>query len=272
MGRAADVLGISRVAVSQNIKTLGGQLGVILFNTHRTGVSPTDDAKKLYPSIKQALDLIIDSENLLDSRNKDTGSIKIAVNNLLADIQIKEYLKNFCTEYPSVKLEFFTRDGMELLEQNKIDFVVELESVFKDTKYKIIDLFTMNCAFIASKAFLAKHGLTETMTKEELLKLHFIARREGWHFYLDAMNPTQEPFVTLAASNDLTYSMARNGIGVGCLSKETLSKLSDPDVIALNVKDVELPQIKVVCGYKTLSCHARAFINGLIKVLSTPPT
>ena len=263
MGKASEALGISRAAVSQNIKTLGGQLDVVLFVTHRTGVTPTPQARKLYPTIKQALDLIADTESLLEAPDKNTGTIKIAINNLYADIQIKEYLKKFCTLYPNVKLEFFTRDGLALLEQKKIDFVIDLDVVFKNTNCKTIELFTLTGAFIASKEFLKKRGLSQTISKDDLIKLPFIARREAWPLYLQQMDAPQEPHVTIAASNDMTFSMAKNGLGVGCLSKETLAKMSDENTVTLNVKNIHLPPVKVVCGYNNLTHHARKFIEGL---------
>jgi DNA-binding transcriptional LysR family regulator len=264
MGKAADVLGVTRVAVMQNIKTLGDQLGIVLFTATHLGITPTEDAEKLYPQIKEAMRLITETEKTVEPSGA-VSRIKIAINNLYADISIKEYLKEFCPANPKVKMEFFTRDGKELLAQGKIDFMIDLDSQFIGTKQKTRELFTLSCIFVASKEFLAKRNLPQTITKTELVKLPFVSRRESWEIYRDAIGEIQLN-VNLTASNDFTVSMARNGLGIGCLSTETLA-LVPTDLVIIKCPQVTLPCVKIVAAFNALQPSAKKFLDGYMSFL-----
>jgi len=259
--RAAEILGVSRSAVGQNIKELNNQLGVILFTSTRKGVIPTSEANNLYPNIKNAITAIVESENSLQEFNSESGGIiKIAMTNSVLDLCIKDYLKEFCTKYPKVSIEFFGRDSMDLLKQGKIDFIIELDFFFKNQDIKTIDLFKLSSIFVVTKDFLIRHNLKSTMTKDDLMMLPIITQRESWFEFFGST----ERFI-ISPSSDLTYIMAKNSLGVGFYCKELLDKTNDPDLVALNIKDITLPTAKVVCGYNnSLSRPARAFIDGLL--------
>ena len=257
--KASDVLGITRTAVQKNIKSLSRQIGQTLFVSHQKGVSPTEHATRLYAIISPAIKSIIEIEK--DFSSDTTSIIKVAVHNLSADLRLKEFLPAFCEKYPNTKLEFFH-------DNSKVDFIIDTNFTFKDTKYNTIDLFSVNCAFVATRNFLEKHNLTQSISKADLLKLPFIARHETWEMFYQALDTTVNVKVTKVASNDLTYSMANSGMGVGCLSHETVAKMPQNDLVTLNVEGVSLPAAKIVCGYNNLSKDTKAFIDGFVAFCS----
>jgi len=262
MHRVADKLHVSRSAISQNIKELSNQLGQPLFTSSRQGVIPTGAASNLYPIIKNAMEAITEAENSLqtfDSQSK--GIIRMALSNTTIELYVKDYLKEFCKKYPNVRLHFFSRDNINLLEQGKIDLAVDLDFIFKNTDLQKIDLFTMNGVFFATKEFLGNRGLTQNLTKDELFKLPIITQPATWAEFFKLT----EPFI-IASSSDLVLSMVKTSIGVGFFCKELLDKLNDKDLAILNVKDLAMPNVKVVCGYNTLSRPAKVFIDGLVAV------
>ena len=261
MHRVADKLRVSRSAISQNIKELSSQLGVPLFTSSRQGVVPTGEANNLYPIVKSAMESIAQAETGLQAFTADSiGIIKMAMSNTTVELYVKDYLKEFCKKYPKVRLHFFNRDSIGLLEQGKIDFILDLDFIFKSTDFKTIDLFDMSGAFFASKEFLKENNLTANITKAQLFGLPIITQPSSWAEFFKSV----EPFM-IASSANMVISMVKSSIGVGFHCRELLDKLNDDELVILNVKDLTMPTGKVVCGYSTsLSRPAQAFIDGLV--------
>jgi len=266
--RAAEILGISHSAVWQNIKTLGEQLGFALFVSHRKGTLPTGDANNLYPTIKKAIDLIVSAEDNSQEFGADSSAvIKIGITGPIIEYSTLDYLKEFHIKYPKVRLEFYRRDIMEMLESGKLDFVIELAGVVGATGVKKIDLFTLNGAFIASKQFLEKRGLTRKISRDDFLRLPMIS----FHMYADIykqIDASAEPLIIKADSINMIHFLAKNSVGIGYYCKELLGNLNDPDLVEVTVENVTLPVIEVACGYNSLSRSAKVFVDGLVKVLN----
>ena len=80
MHRASNILGITRSAISHNMKELGNQLGVALFTPHSKGVEPTNDAIDIYPMIKSAVESITRAESHASASGSESRStVKKAV-------------------------------------------------------------------------------------------------------------------------------------------------------------------------------------------------
>ncbi|MCG7518534.1 LysR family transcriptional regulator [Ruegeria sp. Ofav3-42] len=55
---AADEIGLTQSAVSQQIRSLESRLGVVLFHRHPRGLSLTDEGRKLLPQVEAALKML----------------------------------------------------------------------------------------------------------------------------------------------------------------------------------------------------------------------
>ena len=66
--KAVDILNMARQNIKANITTLSGQLGVELFKSHTKGVTPTDEATRLYNKVNTLFsDLALAEEDLKES-------------------------------------------------------------------------------------------------------------------------------------------------------------------------------------------------------------
>jgi len=260
--KAADLLGITYSAVWQNLRTLGDQLGFPLFTSHTKGVVPTGDANNLYPDVKSAVNLLTEAEtSSQEFTSNSTGTIRMSISDFVINLCVKDYLQEFCAKYPKVKLHFAKRAEIDALSNGKIDFAIEMDYFFKGTELRTADLFTITASFIASKHFLAKHGLSDTITKDQLAQFPIIAQGESWE---GALYNSADLHISVPTA-ELAFSMVKSGFGIGFYGREGLSKHDDNDVVVLNIKGFQSPVGRIVCGYKNLSRPASVFLNGLIK-------
>ena len=271
MRKASNILGITRAAVSHNIKVLGDQLGIVLFSPHGKGVSPTSDASSIYPIVKAAVESLIHAESIASKLNYESKAIiKMAVSNTSVEILLESYLEEFCAKYPKIRLKIAKLEGMDLFTQKQQDFIIDLKHCINHS-LKTIDLYTVNNTFFATKDFLKKHGLSNTISKEQLFKLPIIVRKGGvWTIFSKQIDTRDIPSIPVSAvTKDMVYSMTKKSIGVGFLSKELLKLLhrtKDHKLVALKVKDITIPKLQFSCGYhENLTKPACSFVEGFQK-------
>ncbi len=77
---AAEELGLTQSAVSQQIRQLESRLGCRLFERKPRGIALTDDARKLLPQVRRAIDTLRDATAPYDQQQK--GLLTIAIANL----------------------------------------------------------------------------------------------------------------------------------------------------------------------------------------------
>ena len=267
--RAAEALYLTRSAVGQKIKELENQLGCVLFTPNSKGVTPTNVAHNLYPVIQNAVNSISYAENNIKEFTSDsTGIIRISVETLPFNCYLSDFMKEFCIKYPKVTFEFFgPESNTETIKEMKIDLVFHLDRTFVGTDFKIADVLSTESAFVATKSFLKKHGLTQNITKEQLSGLPIIVERNSWKEFLRKNDISTEPYIMTECAAK-AYSIAKNSIGIGYYYKGLLETVNthDTDMVYVNVKDIKMPIMNEIVAFnKNLSPPARAFLDGFIK-------
>ena len=67
ISKASEELLISQPAVTQNIQSLEGQLGVTLFIRTKKGTVLTEEGKELYKYIKEGINYFVNGENKINN-------------------------------------------------------------------------------------------------------------------------------------------------------------------------------------------------------------
>ena len=270
INRAAELLGVSRPAVSQNIRELGDQLGFTLFNAHSKGVEPTDEAKTLYETISKVVAMIADVEDRLQVYNSEcSGTINAAVHSWFARCYVDAYIKEFRAKYPKVRLVLSQEENVDLLKQRKLDFIFNFDYLFMYENLHTVDMFNkiIKGHFVASKNYAKEHGLDKPITKAELVKHPLIDRKEPLQKYWSLSNDhvSFETIIEIQTEGQIP-SMVKRGVGISMLNKPALMDLNDPDIVELDVTDYVLPTARLVCAHNTpLSKPAQIFLDGLLK-------
>ncbi|WP_297819714.1 LysR family transcriptional regulator [uncultured Lactobacillus sp.] len=126
--QAAQILGITQPALTQQIKKLEkavgsplfGQVGKKLYLTD-AGIEMEETAHKLLNTVQGAIDTI------QQYTNSDTGEISIGALNTFDPSILEEFLISFNKKYPEIKLSFTFYDRKELwnkVDHNELDFAV----------------------------------------------------------------------------------------------------------------------------------------------------
>lgn len=260
---AAERLGIIRSAVGHNIQALSKQLGVKLFTPTKKGVEPTSEALALYPAIKKAVEIIIDSERSIEEFSSSSSAlIRIRIPTTIVSILFDDFLKHFNQKYPLVRFQFYDRatDEADLI----LTFGLEIGADFS-----MLELFELNHIFIASKDFIENNQLKTHLTKAELLKLPIIAHGHSYNILQNEFGLDFTPLVK-SISAQTVFALTKNGIGIGHYYDKIFAKQNDKNMARIFIDDISLPAVKLTCYFKKsrTTKAARVFIEELKRFCS----
>jgi len=268
---AADELFTSAPKISKNLRELEKQLNIPrLFVRQSRGVAPTSEAIALHPKVETAFNLLTEASQEIQSFDENSEAIiRFAMPSPIANIGARDYITNFCRDYPKVQFDLFPKDGgnKELLANNKIDFIIEAEHLLKDCSFKKQEVYSEKLVIIASKTFLHERELSTIMTKEEFLKLPLVCHKEFINEFSIQSGLKIKPYIRASISSEV-FDAVKTNMGLGIYYQKTLEQQQDENIVTLEIEGLNSPIIKVVCAYKKeyLSKATRVFLEGLVKV------
>lgn len=132
--KAADVMGVSRSALSHAIIALEEKLGVRLFNRTTRSVSLTEAGARLLSRLDPVLqDLDQALDTLSDERGTPSGTLRINANKSGARILLADVVPRFLDLYPDVELDLVSEGRLvDIVEQGFDAGVRLLEAVPRD--------------------------------------------------------------------------------------------------------------------------------------------
>jgi DNA-binding transcriptional LysR family regulator len=146
--RASEEIGISQPAISKSLKSLEGELDVVLFVRSKTGMAPTVAGDVLAQLVSKISDLTRAAEIELSSiQGSGGGEIRIGAGQMWSWLFIPEIVSRFSGRFPGVTLEVTTGAMEDLFSRLRR---AELDIIVGDvTGLKIPDDFQMQEAWIA---------------------------------------------------------------------------------------------------------------------------
>jgi len=120
--RAAEHLGIVPSTISQTIRTLEERLGVRLFNRTTRSVSLTDAGERLLARIRPAImELGAAVQDLDEFRNIPTGTLRLSVSSVAAQIVLAPMIKDFLAAHPAISLDITADDNQGDIASGRFD-------------------------------------------------------------------------------------------------------------------------------------------------------
>lgn len=170
--KAADILGVAKSNLSQNIKDLESHLKVQLLYRNTRHVKLTEIGEQYYQKCKKSFhDLDIATQLATQESNKLEGLIKInCVGGILGEEVIAPILLKFKQENPNVNIHLdFSSNIVNLLEQN-YDLVIRMGEL-PDSNLIVSPLKTVSTKYVANKDLLKKYGKIESPKQLENIPL-----------------------------------------------------------------------------------------------------
>lgn len=158
--KAAANLGTSQSTLSHTIKGLEARLGVRLLTRTTRSVATTEAGERLLQSLAPRFEGIqADLADLVAFREKPSGTVRITLSDHALQTTVWPKLSRFLSDYPDVRVELYSDNGMRNIVEERFDAGVRLgESVDKDMIAVRIGPDWRLLA-VASPEYLAKHGI-----------------------------------------------------------------------------------------------------------------
>ncbi|MBT2333114.1 LysR family transcriptional regulator [Variovorax paradoxus] len=157
--RAAEEMGVSRAALSQNLKALERQLGVRLLYRTTRDMSLTEAGQQLFDALQPTLDTIERAvDRLGEVGDAPSGLVRVNVSRLASRALIEPHLPEFCERYPMVRVELTLADSMSNIIADGCDVGIRLGRSLAEHVVAVPISPPLSMAVVASPAYLAQHG------------------------------------------------------------------------------------------------------------------
>lgn len=267
---AAEKLGYTQPALSQNIAALEAELGLVLLNRSRGGAGLSADGEEIYPYV---LKLLNAGESLRhkaqEMQGLENSVIRVGAFTSISIYWLPQLMKGFMELYPNVEFKISTGDDRvneELIKNGEIDFGFVTETPSMDLPHRIICENSLDVVLPVGHPLAGK----KTVKIEDLKDEPLINNESG---------PSSEPLemfeergitpnVKYVLENDeAVLSMVEAGLGVSILSEVSIENTSR-EVLSRRLS----PPLKRVTTIayrdeKLLPLAARKFIDYIIENL-----
>ncbi|MFV0496610.1 MAG: LysR family transcriptional regulator [Candidatus Fimivivens sp.] len=283
--RAAKRLFISQQSLSNHIKKLEEEYGVLLFQrNHR--ITLTEAGQSLYRNAKEMLDMQNRAEKeLLDIKNFRQGRISLGIAPSRGLVMLPPLLTEYHRRFPQVRIRVYEGDNTQIQERlisGKIDIAIGFEFddetiasdlLFREQQYIVIPKTIFKACFTSEQQ--ERMLLSEIISPALLAECPFVsANSSSWTDQIFRKMTEKygfSPNVILRTYNTFTMlALCRAGLGVSICSKtflwNDLKKNHTPDrELYCFLPDDELAANRIVISSKRGSYRTRA-VKELINV------
>ncbi|MDD5859330.1 MAG: LysR family transcriptional regulator [Eubacteriales bacterium] len=233
VSRAADILHISQPSLSESIRTLEDEFGVLLFDRRYRGMKPTEAGDRLFVLSRSLLDDAARIERIMDELGKDRHTIRIGITPMLGSIIIPKIIKRFFMLHPEMRLEVLEPNREDLLkkvddEMIDIAFIVHKDPLPGTYASIFVSKLEIGCVAHAADSLAEK----QTLAVQDL-EGHRVVMFTNAHFHAVMLRQYFKeagvrPDILLQTSQLSTMlEIVRNNLATGFLFKEMMGEFSD---------------------------------------------
>lgn len=161
--KAAAEMGVSRAALSQNLKTLEQQMNVKLFYRTTRDMSLTEEGKHLFEQIQPALHTIDQAvRGIGQTLGAPSGLVRINTSRLAARHLIEPHIAEFLARYPKLTLEIVMDDGFSNIVADGCDAGIRIGESLSLNVVAVPISPPLEMAVVASPDYFKRKGLPKT--------------------------------------------------------------------------------------------------------------
>ena len=170
---AADTLGMSKSAVSQQIKRLEVHIGQQLLSRHTRGMSLTAAGERLLGRCELLQEQVnLAFEEIASRKEQPSGPFAITLPHSCEKNIVIPALNQLCIEFPLLEPRVVITDKTQDLIQDKLDVAIYAGEL-KDSNYRALPIGASDEVFCASPIYLQKYG--PILTIEDVRKQRWIS-------------------------------------------------------------------------------------------------
>lgn len=156
---AAKQLGMSKSAISQQLKRLEDDIGQQLLSRHTRGMSLTTAGEKLLGRCELLRDQVeLAIEELDSSKEAPAGTFALTIPHSCEKDVVVPALSQLCKEFPLIQPKIHVTDSAQDLIQNHLDVAI-YGGELRDSNYRALPLGSANEIFCATPTYVQRHGL-----------------------------------------------------------------------------------------------------------------
>ncbi len=219
--RAAGQLGIVPSTLSQTIRSLEERLGVRLLNRTTRSVSLTEAGERLLVRVRPAFaELYSAVESINDFRDMPSGTLRLSVSVIPAQMILAPLLKKFLSTYPAINLEIEVNNADTDIVSGRFDAGIRYGMRIEKDMLRVLASPESRIIALASPDYLAEHPAP--VTPQDLQRHQCVQFRKtdqnlaSWVFQKGEQTLDISVQGNLIVNDvDLLLKAVRDGVGIG---------------------------------------------------------
>jgi len=205
---AANEIGLTQSAVSQQVKALETRLRVALFTRHARGLSLTDDARRLLPQVGAALETLASATDAFDSGPSE-NFLTVAASVSVAQWIIAPNLAQFTARHPDVRLRFLSAIWPDDFHSARADVEIRFGSEKQ---------VGTNAEPLSPGRLIALKSPVLNGDLDHLPLIEAVGTSDGWKAWGETIGGDPQPGI-LVDSYGMALHLATHGNGVALVSE-----------------------------------------------------
>lgn len=282
--KAAKELGVSPVAVSQNISRLEAGLGVRLLARSTRALQLTPEGQAFLEQCRQPLaQLDAACQEAASDARRPSGKLRATMVSPVAHLYLIPLLSIFAQRYPDIELELELSEDASPLINKRFDVGIRVGAL-NDAAFVARPLGPLRLLLCASPAYLARHGAPQNLddlAQHRLLLLQVTGKEQTTPFIVQARGDGARnmQFLQLQGRficNDfqgLTQACA-DGLGIAQLPQPQVLPLLRTGQLQVLLPDSVAEGIQLFIHYpsrKQLPARVRAFVDFVVEHFAGHP-
>jgi len=210
---AADEIGLTQSAVSQQVKSLEQRLGVPLFIRKPRSLALTDEGRKLLPQVAAALGSLASATETFD-RGIDTNVLTVATSVSVAQWCISPRLSDFAQKKPNIRVRLLSAVWPDDFQKSQADVEIRFGTAAQAGN----DAISLGPnRLVAVKSPRLRGGL------KDLPLIETVGTSTGWNAWQKKYGTLSQP-VLFADTYGLALQLTSDGNGVTLISEFLAAK------------------------------------------------
>lgn len=156
-------MGVSRAALSQNLKALERQLGVQLLYRTTRDMSLTEQGQRLFVALQPSLGTIVRAVRGLDeAASTPAGHLRVNTARMAARLLIEPHLAEFLERYPKLTVELVMDDGLSNIIAEGCDAGIRIGERLAEHMIAVPVTPALEMAVVGTPAYFARYGKPKT--------------------------------------------------------------------------------------------------------------